>query len=392
MRAFIYLILLSNIILSEVRCYTFNLLIQDTITNGPDANGTYYIWADGSPTNNVSPQPLLKVISVMFDLAVKHFNERRYDLIPLLGNLSSCTAQLQAHHCDSYCSAGAGLRNYLEVEAQTESKIDGVVGLVCSDEAGPFAIAVDALYGIPSISTWATAPKLSDKTQYPKLARTIASDGASAYILAKLLKQLNVGKVGALYISNSFGGGYKDSLTEALQEQEILTYSYAFQDAVVSNVTLIAAIKNVIRTRVNILLFIGSNDQVSVFTNVVSFFPELLSSDKLWIYPVLDGQYAPLLDFTPQQQAVMNGALHMLVTPDTTLWTRFTQAWDAGNFSTFETIDFIDDLLPKSGNANQSGSCMHSNLDFEVNNVDFFQQNEQIRGDIQLGIVYDAVM
>ena len=94
-------------------------------------------------------------------------------------------------------------------------EIDGVAGLVGALSSGvtiPIATSVSSVAGVPQISNASTSPVITTLKDNDFLFRTVPHDALQGAILASVLKQQGIGKVGVIYVNNDYGQGLADAL------------------------------------------------------------------------------------------------------------------------------------------------------------------------------------
>jgi hypothetical protein len=136
-------------------------------------------------------------LHINFLLAVKDFNERRADVLPVLGSplMQNCARNISITHIDDSFSV---TKHMFNVEKYLET-VQGIVGMDSSTRATHSALLAN-VRDLPIVSHWVSSPVLGNKDTYPNFARTGPSDGQVASRVVALLKQLGVERVSFLYL------------------------------------------------------------------------------------------------------------------------------------------------------------------------------------------------
>jgi hypothetical protein len=168
-------------------------------------------------------------------LALKHFNERSNDVIPDLSErLRGCDIELTIEYRDTQYSriVGAGHlsdilqkwpRNTLE-----DPFPSAIVGAGRSDVSETIS-TLSGMFQLPVVSPHSSAASLDDKVQYPYFARTTPSNAADGRAAVDYFHHLQVSHLGLIYVLDTNGIAYQESIQRAARERGMKTVSIAYE-------------------------------------------------------------------------------------------------------------------------------------------------------------------
>jgi len=325
-------------------------------------------WMSDGAGNIWTPTLGIQGYTTSLVLGVQHFNQRRGDILPVLGSLGSCTSQLSILRvCDEQGNVLLGSGQLLE-QIRTNG-VDAVLGYVngfVSDSATQLAYN----YGkLPMMGYWASAPELGDKTQYPTYARTGPNDADTAAYTAALIAQMGFDRVIIMYLVEDSGSQFQSILFTALESLNVLSasFSYTYYDAqsIDEAVAAISALDQ------NIVICVSYTDDVARVANS-AVAHNMVRPDNFWLFPYLDRNFTTAEYADENISMLINGAFR-LTNPlirggSNTLWNDYLEKWPTFN------PGLINPLLPPFYGANSTTECLNYNLTYQLES-DFFNQS-----------------
>jgi len=289
-------------------------------------------------------------------VAVQHFNERRGDLLAVLGEASllSCKKNLSiAAYCDDGGYTARTMYNMLDYR----SEIDVVVGMPLDTVALSAIIDAQSM-GIPVISHAAPSSLLSNQYQYPMFLRTGPSDDMAALNIANLTAQLGLGAVALVYLSTE--QAFSDSFVTALQSLNIACSSFAYLQDDLPSMTL--ALQGIAGLELNVVVFHGFADDIIDLLPSAAKTYGFLNPDKMFIFTAFD---RPLtsdeIAANEMLAQVMRGALRIspeIPTSQNQTFGKYLRLWESFN----QYSSLANSYFPPSGYQNDSWGCRNSNL------------------------------
>lgn len=331
----------------------------------------------------------IKANGILFNLATKHFNERRIDVLPALSALEGCNSTINSiAFCDSYCTSRYELLKFFEVSAV--KKIHAVVGMVCTQSGRVMNGAVDALLNIPQISTAIRSGPFSNKVFVPQFSRTIPSETSAIKATALLLRELKVKHVAVVYSNSDQGLFFKDDLLVELTALGIKSATFGIGGlfGVWKEEELQQGLSDLENSVYNIVIVGISLTGLKPISDAISKRKQLLGKNKLYVVPGIDRSYVSAWANDANVTNFMSGALLVDILPDISNLVRFGGLWGSGNFTS--DIPFINAHMPPFGKKDNLDSCLNSPFDNSIN-ASFFNATVT-RLAIQWGYTYDAVM
>jgi hypothetical protein len=300
-------------------------------------------WLSSNGTIPTQPDLPSFTASLWIPLAVKHFNERSNDVLPLSSLVpSSCDATLTlvGGVQDDELTPKLAMREFLA----GANNADVLLGPVLSETAVSVAVASAAL-SMPQVSFGAAADQLSNKLEFPTFFRMASTDSQSGEALASLFQSFGYQKVGLISVNNAFGLAIKTALQRECRDRNIQLYVQEYEDIVGPDLDSQAyAALQVMKTfRLNVIVYAATHFE---FIYALAKAAEQLnwSIGRLFISHVALADYGKV---TPEQVSYsirfLNGSLHIQPTVDQTLsgFQNLLRAWPKQNAS------YLNPLLPQ---------------------------------------------
>lgn len=244
---------------------------------------------------------------------------------------------------DSQFDAASAVQAFLA--GINEGTTDFVVGPQRSVSAVPLSLIASS-ENIGIISPEATADDLSSREEYGNFYRVIPTDDDTAKVTAKLMKYYGFENVGLVYLEDTYGTSYRDSLNEHFIDQGISLYSQGF--TMYSESEAYEAMATLNEADLNIVLIVAYGDDL---VNLVDYAVEngMMDEGKLIIFMdvVTRSELAAIAATSEahkqallyQQHIVLDRAL------DTTVTQNFLAQWTAlASDSAF--LEYVNARLP----------------------------------------------
>lgn len=148
-------------------------------------------------------------------MAINHIRSRNASLVPDAGTLHP-NFDVEFEIVDTRSDASVGVQHAL---AFSERGIHCIVGAARSAVSGPVAIFA-GLTNTPVLSYSSTAASLGTST-YPAFSRVIPNDALPAFSLIKVCKEFGWTRIALIYIDDSYGQGYAQSVQNFAAEQDV---------------------------------------------------------------------------------------------------------------------------------------------------------------------------
>lgn len=286
----------------------------------------------------------------MAPLAVALFNDRRADILPVLGTLGSCNKNLSIPYT---CATGGNQRiafNHVLELMGLSNFPNIIVGPVTTKEAQSMAMA-SAAGAIPVISHWATSDRLANRALFPTFMRTIASDAAGAIYGAALVKHFKYTRCGLLYENSDFGSAYKDALFTETARLDITMKFQAFGTG--DQLTTSRAMRAMAQSKLQVIFVVCYLNDLSTLGN--AFVSEgLADSDVLFIFLALDSTDSTVtrVDGDDNIAKLLHGSLYFVPTvASNPRWENFKQKVASNEFLPYEPA--VNLMFQPNGAANR---------------------------------------
>jgi hypothetical protein len=317
-----------------------------------------------------------QAISVNFFIAAYHFNARRADVLPVLGEawVKSCPTQITIpRYCDTQCYVPRIL-----TDLSYFNDYDALAGFTSSSDVIGSAPYADVVKDLVIVNHWASSAALVDRTLYRKFVRTGQDDSQYAVALFNLLAALNYTSACVLYLNAGAGPALAGTLNQLSVGSGInlVLIQYNPGDPVSMN----EAVGLAKATSYNVVLFIGywadiANNQQGNLPGAAQ--ANNMTGSQLWIFsnydvPVSTGDIQA--DTSGQLLALMKGALRVdMVIPASKeyLFDNYTALWET-EFPTY--VPTINPYLPPFGTEDQYTNCANDELPYQLPD-DFFSEN-----------------
>jgi len=164
---------------------------------------------------------------------------------------------------------------------------DFIVGLESSSPTSPLAILAGAL-NIPMTSYYATSGDLDDIETFPTFSRTIPSDASTVEQLSKLLEGYELQHVGMIYLDDSYGSAYRDSLQLSFFERNIKLHATGYTYG--NNHSIHLSVEAIKSSKINVIVIASfGEDFVEIIKYAVAI--GLTGGDYLFIFTDSVGSY-----------------------------------------------------------------------------------------------------
>jgi len=323
-----------------------------------------------------------------FALAVRHFNDRRADILPVLATVATCQKNLTLV---KMCDDSGNPRRVSRLLEEFSGQYDIISGLasIAARDATSF---VDATSNMAVLSHWASEDVLGDKTTYPWFSRTFISDRAMHSKIARFIAQVGYSNVAIVYVDQDTVPAVSKLLDSLLNELQVDAHSfpYVFDDVD----SLEKALRRVKQTERNVIIYLGWADELVSDVPRIAHELGLDSDEKLWIFTPID--VYPSNDEIAADETLksfLRGSLYFeFVNPNDTLARNFLNRFDTEFASDTSIVPFINARLPPSGAMNEyGGSCQNDALSMHLDPNYFTEVDRSTFGVAQL-TAYDAIM
>ncbi|KAH9260658.1 hypothetical protein BASA81_001125 [Batrachochytrium salamandrivorans] len=328
-------------------------------------------------------------VSINFLLAIKHFNERRGDILPVLGQISACPHNLTAVAFTDYNNVPA---KALSIMLNYSGEYEAILGLTSTTTATFSSVLATSLQ-VPIISNWATGPGLSNKRLFPYFSRTISSDGLVAEKVILLIKQLNISRFAMLYDEEQ--RDFKQVIETLCATHGLLLNSFSTPAVTNGIVDISNSLSTIASLQLNVI-YIHDYERKVRNTYASAFVKaELLGKDKLLIFDDFDRTID--VEFRVPGSDIANFLAGSLVVQSTTAdkqwYTKYLDRWAAGEFATPAYLTYLNAILPPYGNnSNYAGLGVRDTaLNLQVDEA-FFTQNTVQNAILVWGSTYDAAI
>ena len=257
--------------------------------------------------------------SLWIPLAIKHFNERSNEVLPLTSIVAaSCTAKLtlvDGVHDDEQ-SPKKAMQEFMARSADA----DILLGPVLSLTGVPVAVAAAAV-DMPQLSFSASADQLSDKVLYPTFFRVGPTDAQSGQATAALFEQFGYKRVGIIAVNNDFGLAIKSALLQDCRRRGIEVFAQEYENSIGDKLheQALAALQNIKRLRLNIVVYSATRFE---FIYALAKAAKKLNwsiKGKLIVNHVALSDFSGLdLDQIKEAYSFLNGSIHIQSNVDTT--------------------------------------------------------------------------
>lgn len=354
---------------------TLGVLVMGSFT---DINGVVFSNRNGSLG-----------VSINFLLAIKHFNERRGDILPVLGQLSACPHNLSAIAFTDYNNVPA---KALHTMLNYSGEYGAILG-VSSTTTATFSAMLATSLQVPIISNWATGPGLSNSRLFPYFARTISSDGLVAEKVILLIKQLNISRFAMLYDEEQ--QEFKQVVETLCFRHGILLNSFSTPAVTNGMIDMDNSLSTIASLQLNVV-YIHDYERKIRGTYASAFVRAgLMSRDRLIIFDDFDRPIDAELRVPGSD--IANFLAGSLVVQSTTIdkeyYNQYLDRWAAGEFATPAYLAYLNAILPPYGNnSNYAGLGVRDTaLNLQVDRA-FFTQNTVQNAILVWGATYDAAI
>jgi hypothetical protein len=228
------------------------------------------------------PIPQYQSYSTNLLMGMIAFNERRADILPILGTLQSCHINLTVVRlCDE---GGDSLRStYDLLDAMENDGIGAVAGYAASTDATAGNQLMYNYGKLPVVSHWSSGGDLSDKFMYPTYSRILPNDYQVAQKLATLIAQWGASTVVIMHILEDSGQSFNDQLVLDLQALNISSTSFGFN--YYDYPSAYAAMEAATALNLNYFIVICYTDDVVSDIADSAVYYNAVGKDKMWLFP-----------------------------------------------------------------------------------------------------------
>jgi len=341
-------------------------------------------------------------VTVNFFIAARHFNDRRGDVLSVLGELGSCPTMINIPRlCDTQCFVPRLIRDLKEYGPDYRA----LVGFASSTDlvsGAPFADQEDDLV---IVDHWSSSPLLADRSLYPKLIRVGQDDGQYAHAVLNLLRDLNYTRAVLMHLAYDSGPAFGDAMEAIAFSKGIELLRLQYTDSVASSIDQVAFLAA--QSRYNALIFYGCtlSPSLDVQVNPTARAARADSSDyaesdqgdlpgAARAHGLLDGQHQWIFcnydtpptakDFASDENvtALFKGALRITTTIPDEYRARFY-----GNYSQLWVDEFpayradINTRLPPFGTMDDFNTCKNDELPYQMFD-DFFNFTQPLQNEV----------
>ena len=288
-------------------------------------------------------------VSVQFLIAAKHFNARRSDILPVLGEawVQSCPSKITIPRiCDTTCFVPRVVGDLKTFAGQ----YDALAGFSSSTDLVSAAPVAKEIYGLPIVDHWSSSPELEDRDLYPNLLRTGQDDGTYAVGVTEFLLALNYTRAVLLYVNYDSGPAFKDALYALCFDAGIDLVSFQYNDG--DPVSVMTQVELAKKTEYNVIMYYGyAHNYLSNATgNLPGAAAALnMTGNQLWLFLNYDTAATPEdLESNANISALFHGALRLTTTIPVLEHARFDyymELWRNGSFDAYRN-DFNKQLPP----------------------------------------------
>eukprot|EP00512_Aurantiochytrium_limacinum_P000835 CAMPEP_0171485924 /NCGR_PEP_ID=MMETSP0958-20121227/808_1 /TAXON_ID=87120 /ORGANISM="Aurantiochytrium limacinum, Strain ATCCMYA-1381" /LENGTH=1126 /DNA_ID=CAMNT_0012018753 /DNA_START=176 /DNA_END=3556 /DNA_ORIENTATION=- len=163
-------------------------------------------------------------------IATQHCQERNDIVIPELGAqyMQGCeNMDFDLTSYDTLSVQSGSVKAYLSGLMREDKPTNFVIGTSRSVTSLPISVLAN-VNKVPIISYWASSPDFDDNGVHEQFLRTIPADSAIANAVSDLLLEYNLEHAALLYVDDSYGDGYRESLVKetATHDIDVQTFSY----------------------------------------------------------------------------------------------------------------------------------------------------------------------
>jgi ABC-type branched-subunit amino acid transport system substrate-binding protein len=358
--------------------------------NSADIRVASFDWASYDGTTSIWDGDFTQGLSASFILAAHHFNERRQDIIPALGNLQ-CNHNISIlTFCDTAGNPNRAVGDLLHL-FQTQSPIHFITGPSGVDDLAAASILAEHYSTTPVIGSSVLSPRLANRDLYPLNVRVSPMDSDTADAVVRLVIQfgfkklaflhLSDGKEFAAYLSNRLGTFNVTLLTSE--------FSYGSVNEDDDRQSIMEAAREIKQLSLNVIICASWAAQMHLIADAAKA-NSLLNPENLWVFTYLERAFDED-DFTmyPQLEDLLHGSVHVttqvsrLANP---LWNKYMEKW-----ATFQTyLPAINNVFPPHG-TQDSFTCENSNFPYQLRS-DFFTSNSEAGANIFWAWAYDAML
>lgn len=334
------------------------IMVLVQYATGEDLKLGVFDWSGVDGTPDVWLGNYTKSVLVNFFIAQKLFNDRRVDIFPDLERIATCDKNISIV---KYCDVGGNPARaaYDALWMINDLNVDGLVGFA-GLEASLAGSAVASSYDIPVVDHWVTAPSTTNRRYFPMYARTIPSDTSASEVLAVLVEQLKFRTVSMLYLND--GKDFAAYTGDLMKAKNIELVSVEFTYGATNN-NIRESVKKIAELGRNVIICATWLKQLTEIADAAEEFG-LLDDQHLWIFTYMNNPIGEEFHtLNPNITDLMHGSL--FVTPLTDLnphWNKYLEEY--ANFDS--EVDWINELVPPFGSADDYEHCKDSMVDFQV--------------------------
>jgi hypothetical protein len=340
--------------------------------------------SDGEPIDDGASHSM----TVNFLLAAHHFNERKAEIIPVLGEdwVKSCDVNLTVVR---YCDTQALLRKCASDSGELIPDVHAIAGYATAAEGRTGSLMGDVLGKVPVVSHWCTTPQTEVRDIYPMFARTVVADSDIAKKIAKLVVQLGFKRISGLAMREDSSPELAQAIKTNLLLEDCVVEFFDFSlDDLDSQDT---AFRKVAEAGLNVIILIAYN--TNYISSLANFAKKhgLTDGNKLIIFTNMDFE----LDVDAQTENanvtdLVRGALRVStrIDPTSETITNYLSYWESNDFIRYRTS--LNHILPPNGFGNSTDDCKNDAFDLQISPT-FFQDFAGFYTEFW-GIAYDTVL
>ena len=334
--------------------------------------------------------PTTQGVLVNFLLAAKHFNERRVDILPVLGTLGTCARNISIV---AVCDEGGYHIKSAQALTDMKGTFDAVAGFA-SIAVQTGAVTANADYRAPVLSHWSSLISMTDPDNFPLFARTYWSDNIQVQVLRDLVvKQLKYSRVVTMYVDDDIVPGINAQLIKVFGADNVDVMSFPYDFEVPS--TIESALARMKATDRTLIIFLGWESDIRDNVAKMACQAGLNSSEYLWIFTsVLDVAVDP--EFTvsdPYVRDFLFGSLMLAFeNPDPIHANSYLDLFST-EFADNEDalVSTFNDILPPHGFQNDSLGCKDSSVNISLP-ADFFSSFDPLSAQSVWFDAYDTII